>query len=517
MNGIKNVVIIGGGTAGWLSAIAFTKLYNLNVTLIESTNIPTIGVGESTQPGVTAFLNSCGYKPTDWMPYTSSTYKLGVMFEDWSDHKFLVDSENAVFNILNITEYNAWGMNDAHMALNLSPKEINECLTPYRLAINNKSPKFSKHRFSYHDQTNKPVNHAVQWNNVKIQEFLKKESIKNGLTYIQDNVSNVILDSDDFISEIKLSSGKEITGDIFLDCTGFNSVLFKKTYDINWVHLDNILPNNNGVVIRKNYTNPQEECHPYTNAKTMKAGWRWSIPTYDDISHGYVYSDRYIDKDAAEQELRESINEWDQPALHVPFNAGIRNKIAHKNAYAIGITAGFIEPLEATGLAYTTSILALLLEELEKNNFILSKHANNNINSRIEPKSVELIHFIFTHFYACNRQDTLYWQDIKTREVPESLKKFINVFLEPLSLIKFQHLMKTIGYDLTRDQPMFLQGHWWQLLQGCNWYKDYKQDYDEDFITYSKLILEMQTSKTNKFLEMFPNHYDFLTEWYKSC
>jgi len=337
---VNDIVIVGGGSSGWLSAIYLLKTFeHLNITLIESDKIPHIGVGESIQPQVTRFLYSIGYKPTDWMPHANATYKLGTMFNGWSDNQFMIDSEDAVFNILDTTEHSYFATHDVAIATGMTAKEWSDWFPPYRLAINNKSPKFGKERFNYLDGSLDLTTNAVQWDNLAIIEWLKLECIKLGVNHIVDNVVDTNLDQEGYIKELILEDRVvNVSGDLYIDCTGFRGVLIGDVCKRPWESVENILPTNNAVAIRKKYTNPQKECHPYTEATTMDSGWMWTIPTYNDLTHGYVYSDKYIDKDEAEKELRTKINEWDASVMHVPFRVGQRDSIAHKNVYAVGLS-----------------------------------------------------------------------------------------------------------------------------------------------------------------------------------
>ena len=518
---IKKIVIVGSGSAGWLAAIFMLQRKYENVTLIESPNVPTIGVGESTQPLVTNFLQYCGLEQQDWMPYASATYKLGVMFEGWADHKFMVDSESAVFSLLDTTSLRTWGIDDIVIANKMPSKDFMEWFPPYRMAINNKSPKFGKERFNYLNGHSVDPPNAVQWDNVYVQQFLTKECTKRGLTHITDDVVSAELDEDGYVKHLITKDNGNIEGDIFIDCTGFSSILLEKIYGVQWLSIEDMLPNNNAVVIRKKYTNPQQECHPYTNAKTMNAGWRWTIPTYHDISLGYVYSDKYIDKDDAEKELRESIDEWDLPALHVPFKTGIRSTIVAKNVFAAGLAAGFVEPLEATSLAFTCIILGDLNRIMYEEGEVWKPECEGFLNRRFEATFTEIVNFIFLHFYASTRNDTEFWKDASLRKIPDTCREIFDAFKKgPMNQSDFRKIiMKKVPHFkyLDPSPPMFSSGHWFQLLYSSGWWKDLEYKYSEDTLRYGKYVMEGHTHKLDDIMKFFPNHYDYLTEWYESC
>ena len=512
---VRNIVILGGGASGWLAAI-FLLQRQYNVTLIESKKIPTIGVGESIQPLVTSYLSYCGLKQTDWMPHCSATYKYGTVFDGWSNNHYMVDSESSNFGLLDTT----YAVQDICIATGMSTKEYFDWFPPYRMAMNNKSPKMGKERFNYlHGQIIEPPN-AVQWDNIYTRNYLHKVCIERGINHITDDVLTANLDIDGYVSDVVTHEHGNISGDIFIDCTGFNSVLLGKIYNIPWLTAEDILPNNNAVAIRKKYINPQQECHPYTKSTAMDCGWMWTIPTYNDIAYGYVYCDKYISKDDAEHELRTKINEWNASANHVPFRCGVRQKVAHKNVFSAGLTAGFLEPLEATNLAFTCIAVGDLNKLLYESDDIYNEQYGKTLDNKFQSVVFEIINFIFMHFKTATKNDTVYWQDAQARQIPDICKPIYEAAVNgPMSQIEFHALiMKNVsGWKyLDSPTPMFQSGHWWQLLRGNGWYDNVKRTYSDDFKKYGKFVLDVHEYRTNKVLEFFPNHYDFLKEWYES-
>ena len=520
---INNIVIVGGGSAGWLTAIFFlnTFKHNFNVTLIESSKVSHIGVGESTQPSVASFLLDSGYKQTDWMPHASATYKLGVVFNGWSDNQFMVDSESADFSILDTTEDGPIATHEAAIATGMTSKEWTNWFPPYRMAINNKSPKFGKERFNYLDGNLGLLSNAVQWDNIVIIEWLKSECVKLGLTHIVDNVVKADLDEEGYIKELNLENRTEsVSGDLYIDCSGFRSVLFKDVYNSPWTSVQDILPLNNCVVIRKKYTNPQKECHPYTGSTAMDSGWMWTIPTYNDLSYGYVYSDKYIDKDEAEKELRTKINEWNVPALYVPFLTGKRDRIAFKNVYAVGLSAGFLEPLTATNTTFTVNAISNLARLLSETNCVYNDEDMGGFLSKMFSMQVEeIINFIYMHYRMATKNDTLFWKEIKEKPIPDRILPWHNAVIDgPLSQLAFYEMaIKDMPrHSFYPPKSVFGTQHWWQLLKGCGRYENIKRTYSDNFMKYSKTMLDIHSSRIDNVLDMFPNHYNYLTEWYES-
>jgi tryptophan halogenase len=520
---INNVVIVGGGSSGWLSALFFLKIFpHINVTLIESDKISHIGVGESTQPAVTAFLHNIGYSATKWMPSANATHKLGVMFDGWSDNQFMVDSEHSSFSILGSTDYDQFLMHDAAIATGMTAKEWTNWFPPHRMAINNKSPRFGKEQLNYLDGTDQVATNAVHWENLGIIEWLKSECIKLGVNHIVDNVVETNLDEEGYIKELILENRVvNISGDLYFDCSGFRSVLINDVCKRPWESFENILPTNNAVAIRKKYTNPQKECPPYTKSTAMDSGWMWTIPTYNDLGHGYVYCDKYIDKDDAEKELRTKINEWDASALHVPFRVGQRNEIAYKNVYAVGLSAGFLEPLEATNLSFTVNAINNLGNVLAHTNGVYNEETISYLNKIFSMQVDEIVNFIYMHYKMSTKNDTLFWKEIKEKPIPDKVLPMYNAVIDsPIPQYVF-HDMVTKNRPSLVGMPqnasiIFASWHWWQLLKGCGRYENIKGSYSDDFIKYSKMALNVHSNRIDNVLKTFPNHYDYLTEWYES-
>jgi tryptophan 6-halogenase len=520
---VSDIVIVGGGSSGWLSAIYLLKRFkDLNVTLIESAKISTIGVGESIQPSVTSFLLDIGYKSTDWMPHANATYKLGTMFKGWSDNQFLVDSESIAFSSLDTTDYDYFGTHDAAIATGMTAKEWSDWFPPHRMAVNNKSPKFGKERLNYLDGNLQVGINAVQWDNVSTIEWLKSECIKLGVNHIVDNVVNIELDQEGYIRELILEDRVvSVSGDLYIDCSGFSGVLIDGVCKRPWESVEHILPTNNAIAIRKKYTNPQKECHPYTGATAMDSGWMWTIPTYNDLTHGYVYSDKYIDKDDAEHELRTKINEWDAPAKHVPFRAGQRDRIAHKNVYAVGLSAGFLEPLEATNLTFTVNAITNLSVLLVEHGGMYNDETMAPFISKMFSMQFdELLNFIYMHYKMSTKNDTLFWKEIKEKSIPDQVLPMHNAVIDgPLSQLEFHNIVMKDRprFRTLPSEPMFHAGHWWQLLKGCGKYEHLNSErtYSDNFTKYSKLMMNIHSSRIDGVLDIFPNHYDYLREWYE--
>lgn len=494
---INSICIAGGGTSGWLTAGYLLK--NLEtpvpITLIESKKIGPIGVGEGTQPYTSTFLRKCGLEPKDWMKSADATFKLGVEFVNWQDINFFVDNDSIKSHQINTNNlvHNFW--------VGKEPKEYFDWLPAYNLAKNNVSPKLSEDLDFVVGSDNTPAE-AVHFNAVKIGETLASH-FKHKLNYIEGEIDNIEV-SEDGIKSIKLTSGDVVTADLYIDCTGFNSLLIEKSLRVEHISITATLPCDKAVAIPTAYTDPRKECFPYTQATTMSAGWRWKIPTFGRVGNGYVYSSKFITKGEAEAELRKELNEYTAPALHLDMRCGYKDNIAVKNVVAVGLSAGFVEPLEATGITFTTKTVEVLCDYLNSFENQFNSTVKASINSYFFDMVMEIVAFIFLHYKTSSRRDTDFWKSFDQDYLPSCVRIAANYFVpEPPNTLRQQRVF-----------DMFHSGQWFQVFNSCGQYKNIENRLDPEEQLYHKIYLEMLKTRTDMQVSQYPNHYDFLKSWY---
>lgn len=495
---IQSICIVGGGTSGWLTAAYLIKnLPECAITLIESSKIGIIGVGEGTQPYTTTFLRSCGLEPKDWMPASDATYKLGVEFVDWHDHNYFVDNDSTFTHKANkdklITEY--WVGQD--------PQEYYQWLPAYTLAKNNKSPKLSE-QLDFVIGSNSSPAEAVHFNAYKIGETLKR-LFKDSLTYIDDEIIDVKQD-DNGVDCLNLKSGGKIKTDFYIDCSGFKSLLIEQSLGVKHVSINPLLPCDKAVAIPTQYTDPVKECHPYTKATAMTSGWQWTIPIFNRIGNGYVYSSKFIDKESAELELRTKLNEFDAECLHLDMRCGYKDKICYKNVLAVGLSAGFVEPLEATGITFTTKTVESFVTYLRQFDYQLTANVQLMINEEFSSLIFEIISFIFLHYFTSSKRDTEFWRYFDDVPMPEFVKLVAREFV-PYPPTQLQKLDRF---------NMFHSGQWFQVLNAAGQYKDVENLLSKEESDYFYIHQQMLKVRTQHQLEIFPNHYNFLQQWYQT-
>lgn len=499
MTKIKTITIVGGGTSGWLTAAYLIKNLQepVHITLIESSKIGVIGVGEGTQPYTSTFLRKCGFEPHQWMKPADATYKYGVEFIGWTDRNYFVDNDSTRTHIVNKDNllHHAWVGKDVSEYLGWLPA--------YRLAKNNISPKLDDKLDFVVGNSATPAE-AVHFNAIKIGESIKA-LILDKIEYHDAEVIGVNTDQYG-VSSLSLSNGiLNYSSDIYIDCTGFKSLLIEGALKQQHISINNLLPCDSAVAMPTQYINPEKECHPYTKATAMDCGWRWTIPTYSRIGNGYVYSSKYISSNDAEAELRKSINEYEAKAIHLKMRCGFKSSIAVGNVLAVGLSAGFVEPLEATGITFTTKVVETFCNLL--NNFENNYDTNTKltINRFFITMVEEIVNFIFLHYKNSTKRDTSFWQDIDKIPVNNKIKELESMF-------KPYPPSKLTQYGLF---DMFHSGQWFQVLSSDGYYSKIQNSLTEQEEIYYKIHTEMLKLRTDLQIEHYPNHYNYLKKTYE--
>ena len=498
---IKKITIFGGGTSGWLTAAYLIKNLKVptEIVLIEDSEQGPIGVGEGTQPFTTKFLSECGIPPHMWMKDSNASFKYGVELIGWNDESYFVDNDNQDNGII------AHNFYTSDYFIDKPYSEFADWHPAYRLAKKNICQKFD----SYLD-----VNHrmgpadfgAVHFGAYDIIKTIK-HLIEDKITYIDTKITDVNVNQEGIDSLID-NDGNAYQSDLFIDCTGFASILLEQKLKVPFIDYTKYLPNDNAVVIRTQFTNPQKECHPYTKATAMNSGWMFTIPTYKSIGNGYVYSSKFIDAESAEQELRQKIGEFVAPARHLKMKCGYHKEIAVKNVCAVGLSAGFVEPLEATGITFTTSVVSDIAGVLNTSGNIWGEQQKYAINNNFDFMSNEILAFVWAHYYFSTKEDTDFWKSFRTQSLenlPERAREILELFL-PVPKRFFN----------IAPNSMFNVVQWWCVLHAGGAYKDVESPLSEKEKQYAEYFLECHRKRLDLAEDMFENHYDYLTDWYNT-
>jgi len=375
--GRKSILIAGGGTAGWMTALVLHKKYD--VTMIESPSVPTIGVGESTTETVMDALRQGGVDINDFVKHTNATPKYGVNFANWSTKDY----------------FHAFGENFLEKEFgDKLPKFLADCyiagkdvshLSPYtHMAKSGVEPVFGTDDEFWWDT-------ALHWQANKVPEYLKNV-LADKMTHIYDHIEDIGVD------ELGITHVNNYTADYYIDCTGGKRIL-SKALGIKWQSWTDQTPLDSALT----YSTPAQEKVYYTNAHAMNCGWEWSIPLQDKTNHGYVYSSKHCTREEAIAEIKAKRGDVEILA-DVHFEPGVLENVATKNMCSIGLSAHFIEPLEATNIELTV-IMAKEFDYAIENNCI------EELNDRVQDIVKEIQRFVIFH-YAITEKQGQFWEDI---------------------------------------------------------------------------------------------------------
>jgi hypothetical protein len=496
---VKKITIFGGGTSGWLTAAYLANNLKIptEIVLIEDSEQGPIGVGEGTQPFTAKFLSQCGITPHMWMKDSNASFKYGVELIGWNDEPYFVDNDNPDNVVI------AHDLYTSDYFIDKPYSEFANWHPAYRLAKKNVCQKFDDYLDVNHRMG--PVDFgAVHFSAYDIIKTIKG-LILDKITYVDTRISDVSV-SDDGIESLISEDGSKYTSDLFIDCTGFASILLEKKLNVKFNDYSRWLLNDSAVVIRTQYINPQEQCHPYTKATAMDSGWMFTIPTFKSVGNGYVHSSKHITPEDAEQELRNKIGEHVAPARHLKMKCGYHKEIALKNVCAVGLSAGFIEPLEATGITFTTAVVSDIAGSLNNSGNIWGEQQKSIINKNFDFMCNEILAFIWIHYYYATKDDTDYWKEAKAKrmdDLPPLAKEIISLFLPiPQRFINIA------------PNSMFNIVQWFTVLHSGGAYKDVQSHLTDKQKQYAEFFLECHNKRLDLVEDMFDNHYDYLTDWY---
>ena len=394
----KSICILGGGTAGFMCAAVLSQyVKNSNVDLkikcVYSSKIGIIGVGESTQLAINGIFQFLKLSDKNWMPKCNATYKTNVRFENWAEEPYYYP----------FGDMTGEDVSQFLVMMDLFPEEIKR--TQFARHVRGSSRfaelnRLSDEGWDFNELT------SYHFDTHKLSSLLYDIGLENGVEYIDDVYVDSTLDNDGGIDFISCEQTGNHTADLFIDCTGFKSLLLGEKLEVEYISYSNTLINNRVISAKIPYQNKEEQLKSYTNNVAMKNGWCWEIPLWDGLSVGYVHSTKFATE---EQIHKEFVDRYSvEPNSPIYFKTGRYKNAWVKNVVAVGLSWGFIEPLEATGLASVVNNIFRLLETLSTNLAINSfdKHAYNRA-CNLELDGLKT--FIDMHYAAVHKEDTEYW------------------------------------------------------------------------------------------------------------
>ena len=415
----NNIVIVGGGSSGWMTATTLVSQFpDKRITLIESPLIETVGVGESTVGGINDWMQLVGINSDDFMRDCDATYKLSIRFDNFyrKNSGFFHYPFGYPFVEGNRAETNDW-----HLKKMLYPEtpvsDYADCMFPNMALVNRN--KITKNKDRILPNFNFLTDTAYQFDATKFGLWLKeKYCLPKGVNHITSEVREVI-QNEDGIDYLLLEDGKKVRADLFIDCTGFKALLIDKTLNEPFESWEDILPNNSAWATKIPYKDKEKELVTYTKCEAIENGWVWHIPLWSRMGCGYVYSDKFISDDDALKEFQSHISREDLEFKKLKMRIGFHKRVWVKNVCAIGLSAGFIEPLESTGLMLTHEGLFTLTRVLQRE--YCSQWDRDEFSTICKYDYRRMAEFVSMHFALSHRDDTEYWRDIQNREWCESM------------------------------------------------------------------------------------------------
>lgn len=441
---IESVVIVGGGTAGWMTAAYLSKAFGerVRISLVESANISTIGVGEATFSTIKLFFDFLGLDENEWMPKCDATYKLAIKFVDWNAENQYFYHPFQRYEIVD-------GFNIAEWWLKLK-SDLNaydySCFTIPALCDNKRSPRYLdgnvfdnkvKEYFKPERafQKNKLLDLKIQYpyayhfNAGLVASFLRDYAKENGVQHILDDVTDVKLTEDGSIAHVSTKEHGDVSGGLFIDCTGFRGLLLNKALGEPFINFSESLLCDSAIALQVPRDAAKREINPYTTATALSAGWVWNIPLYARDGTGYVYSSAFISPEEAEKEFRQHLGSASDKlnALHIKMRIGRSRSSWVKNCVAIGLSSGFVEPLESTGIFFIQHGIEQLVADFPDQSF--NENMVKSYNQAIANCIDGIRDFLILHYYASSRYDTPFWKAaMHELTIPETLKERLSLW-----------------------------------------------------------------------------------------
>ena len=444
---LERVVIVGGGSAGWMTAAALSHLLDrpLQITLVESAAIGTVGVGEATLPHLRFFNQRIGIEEPEFMQQTQATFKLGIEFADWSTPgEAYIHPFGDFGRSMNGIDFHHFWLRWRHE----NPSEaadISRFSLPVQMA--------SKERFSYPESDPRSMlssySYAYHIDASRYAQFLRQRSEKRGVKRIEGLVKAVEQDAESgHITSITLDSGQSIHGDLFIDCSGFRGILIENALQAGYEDWTHWLPCDRAVAMP---TEHGSSLPPYTRATAVGAGWRWQIPLQHRMGNGLVYASDFMDDESARALLDDATPERLADPIFLRFTTGRRKSMWKANCVAIGLAGGFLEPLESTGIHLIQLAIMKLVELFpsKAQEPTLASEFNRQMQWEIE----RIRDFIILHYCATQRSDTDFWNHCRTMKLPDSLRHSIDLF---------KATAQVSGYR----EGLFLEPSWLAVLLG---------------------------------------------------
>lgn len=483
----KRIIIAGGGTAGWMAAAAISKTLGelVDVKLVESEQIGTVGVGEATIPPIITFHRLLGIPENEFMRETQATFKLGICFENWrrQGEKYI--------HSFGTTGKDHWSSGFQHFWLNGLRRGHNVSYDDYCLELK----AALDNRFAH--LPNEGMSYAFHLDASRYAKYLRRFSEKNGVERIEGKINKIHLDSETgFIKSLDLDNGRSLAGDIFIDCTGFRGLLIGEALGIEFEDWTDYLPCNGAIAVQTESVRPAV---PYTRSIAHESGWQWRIPLQHRTGNGIVYCNQFMDQQSALDKLLNSLQgkTITEPNF-IKFRAGTRKKQWYKNCVTVGLSSGFMEPLESTSIHLIQRNILRFIRMMPLDE--ISQRDIDEFNNQADWDMVSIRDFLVLHYIANERTDP-FWEMCANIQLTDSLRHRIELFRETGRL--FRH-----------NEELFAENSWIQVMMGQgimpkSHHPIASKMTDEEIDIFLKTIRE----GVQKTVSNLPKHHEYVKQY----
>ena len=493
---IEHIVIVGGGTAGWMAAAALSRIRegrNLKITLIESEQIGTVGVGEATIPPFVEFNQALEIDEREMLSATQGTFKLGIQFSNWGQvgESYIHPFGNYGYDIGGINFHQVW-----HALRQRGDKRPIQAFNLETMAAY--FGRFSRTQ-DYNRDDLPPMNYAYHIDASRYAGFLRQYAEKYGVVRQEGRVDDVALHPETgFVTSVTLQSGEKIEGDFFVDCSGFRGLLIEQALETGYEEWTHLLPCDRAVALPCNRDDGSPP-PPFTKATAHSAGWQWQVPLQHRNGNGHVYCSEFMSDDEAHDILVKNLagKPTAEPNF-LRFVTGRRKKFWNKNVVALGLASGFMEPLESTSIHLINTGVNKLIALLSLDGV---NEAQISTYNRLTRKEYERIRdFLVLHYNATRRTDSPFWDYVRTMDVPETLTEKVEIF-------------KANGQVFREEDELFTTTSWAAVMMGQGIAMEGNSPMADNVATHMAGEVDEMEKSIRWLVERMPGHGQYLQKY----
>ena len=451
-NRVRKIVIVGGGTAGWMTAAAMSKLLGggISIRLIESDEISTVGVGEATIPKIKLFNQALELDENAFLKFTKGTFKLGIEFVNWGHiGESYLHGFGDIGRDLNVVEFHQYWL---RARMNHPDGAVPDL---QQFSLNNVAAKMGRFARAANPAEVGPASpltriaNAFHFDAGLYARYLRYYAEARGVERLEGKITDTVLRPDGFIDAVVMENGLHVGGELFIDCSGFRGLLIEQALHAGFEDWSHWLPCDRAIALPTESAGP---LRPYTQSIAHTAGWQWRIPLQHRVGNGHVFCSRFMSEDEATAILLKNVE--GRPIADprtLRFTTGKRKKSWSRNCVAVGLSSGFMEPLESTSIHMIQSAIARLLSLFPDRDF--DRAGIDEYNRQTDFEAERIRDFLILHYHATRRDDSPFWNYCRTMEVPEALTQKMRMF-------------EASGRIYRNNDELFAVVSWLQVMQG---------------------------------------------------